>query len=73
MDFVRSVAGVKTNCPLGPRHQINVVSSFLDADIIYGHTLSTAKRLRTFNGGKLKSTKMYRNIGKLCLHLRFKL
>ncbi|KAH7642873.1 peroxidase-like [Dermatophagoides farinae] len=63
MDFVRSTAGVKPNCPLGPRHQINVVSSFLDADCIYGGAISTTKRIREFNGGRLKSTKVYRQMG----------
>ncbi|KPM10364.1 oxidase/peroxidase-like protein, partial [Sarcoptes scabiei] len=63
MDFVRSTAGAKPNCPLGPRHQINVVSAFLDADIIYGRTLATSKRLRKFVGGKLRSTQTYRTIG----------
>ncbi|OTF77447.1 hypothetical protein BLA29_012125 [Euroglyphus maynei] len=67
MDFVRSTSGVKPNCPLGPRHQINVVSSFLDADCIYGGAISTTKRIREFTGGRLKSTKAYRQMG-MCIN-----
>lgn len=64
MDFVRIAAGVKPNCPLGPRHQANTVTSFIDAEFVYGNTQSTSKRLRAFKGGLMKSTPAYRNIGK---------
>ncbi|KAJ6223481.1 hypothetical protein RDWZM_002026 [Blomia tropicalis] len=63
MDFVRSMPGVKPNCLLGPRHQINQVSSFIDANFVYGNAQSTTKRLREFVGGRLKTQVGYRNMG----------
>lgn len=64
MDFTRIMPGVKPNCPLGPRHQTNLVSSYIDASFVYGNTQSRMKRLRSFHGGKLKATSSYRSIGK---------
>ena len=63
MDFLRSMPGVKPNCPLGPRSQQNSISSFLDANFIYGSTQEVASRLREFEGGRLKTSPIYREIG----------
>lgn len=63
MDFVRTMPGVKPNCLLGPRHQINQVSSYIDASQVYGNAQSTTKRLREFNGGRMKVQAGYRNMG----------
>jgi len=37
------------------REQINNLTPFLDAGIVYGSTESEAKELRLFSGGKLRS------------------
>lgn len=63
MDFLRSLAGVKPNCPLGPRSQQNSISSYIDANFIYGSTQEVASRLREFNGGRLKSSALYKEYG----------
>ena len=39
-----------------PRHQINAVTAFLDGSHIYGSDIDTAADLRTFSGGKLKTS-----------------
>lgn len=63
MDFVRSLGGPKPNCPLGPKSQINSISSFIDANFVYGSSQDVANRLREFVGGRLKTTPLYRDLG----------
>nr|WP_235908656.1 peroxidase family protein [Roseiconus nitratireducens] len=40
--------------PSNPRQQINQITSYLDASMVYGSDLETANRLRSFEGGRLK-------------------
>lgn len=47
----------------GPRNTMNVITSTLDANFIYGASKDTADKLRTFNGGLLKSNPVHRHIG----------
>lgn len=58
LDYVRSLAAVRPGCNLGQRDQLNLVSSYLDGSTIYGSSEEQARNLRTFKGGKLKSTKL---------------
>jgi hypothetical protein len=55
--FQRSVfdAGTGTSTS-NPRQQINAVTSYLDLSNIYGSTQVVADALRTFSGGRLKSS-----------------
>jgi hypothetical protein len=39
-----------------PRQQVNVNTSFIDLSQVYGSTLDVSNALRTFSGGKLKSS-----------------
>jgi len=41
--------------PGNPRQQVNVVSSFLDASMVYGADEATARALRSGSGGRLKT------------------
>ncbi|XP_029825963.1 chorion peroxidase [Ixodes scapularis] len=63
LDFARILAGLRPSCTLGPRSQMNTLSSFIDAGFVYGGTQEIASRLREFSGGRLKSTPLYRDLG----------
>lgn len=49
--------------PIGPRSHLNLISSVLDANWVYGSDKETADRLRAFEGGLLKSTPLFREHG----------
>lgn len=53
-EFVRSGSAVRTGCSLGPREQMNQVTSFIDASTIYGSTSQETSVLREWEGGRLK-------------------
>ena len=67
MEYVRSSPTIRVGCTLGPREQINQVTSFLDASTVYGSSEEEAKSLRLFSDGLLrgqtisKSNKKKRN------------
>ncbi|KAI1303198.1 Peroxidasin -like protein [Halotydeus destructor] len=61
MEYVRTCPALKMGCTLGPREQINQVSSFLDGSTIYGSSEEEAQSLRTFKGGEIKSQRVTRN------------
>ncbi|RWS24268.1 chorion peroxidase-like protein, partial [Leptotrombidium deliense] len=58
MEYVRSCPAVKVGCVLGPREQINQVTSFVDASTIYGSSEEESYLLRLFEGGELKSQRV---------------
>jgi len=39
-----------------PREQVNLITAFLDASMVYGSDSETAASLRTFSGGKMKTS-----------------
>lgn len=63
MEFVRSSAGLREYCRLGPRITENAQSSYIDASFLYGADLVTAVRLRSFRRGLLKTNPHFRNNG----------
>jgi hypothetical protein len=55
MSFTRSAAAARYfDCYLGPREQLNLQSSFVDLDHIYGNSYSTSKKVRSFKNGLLR-------------------
>lgn len=57
MNVINSYFGISlmfSPCIVGPREQLNQVSSYLDASVVYGNTEDLANRLRTFQKGELK-------------------
>ncbi|XP_050718899.1 peroxidase-like [Eriocheir sinensis] len=60
---VRSVPGVRYGCKLGPRSQINQITSFLDANWVYGSEGGHAGNLRLHRGGLMKSLPVFREFG----------
>lgn len=55
MHFMRSSAGLQPGCSLGPIQPINKISSFIDGNVVYGASIKTSQRLRTYQGGQLRS------------------
>ncbi|CAH0385310.1 unnamed protein product [Bemisia tabaci] len=55
MEFVRSLPAARPECNFGPREQMNQISGYLDASMIYGSTFDTQQRLRLFRGGRLRA------------------
>ncbi|KAK4296820.1 hypothetical protein Pmani_030713 [Petrolisthes manimaculis] len=53
-EYVRSGTAPRTGCTLGPREQVNQVTSFIDASAVYGSSKEEADELRAFSGGLLK-------------------
>ena len=52
MEFVRSSPASRSDCSLGPRDQINQITSYLDASNIYGSTKDEQDSLRLGRFGK---------------------
>lgn len=63
MEFVRSATSLKPDCKLGPRTQLNLISSVLDANMVYGSDKDTADKLRAFNYGLLKTAPIFKEYG----------
>lgn len=55
LDYVRSMAAIRPGCNLGPRDQLNLVSSYLDGSVIYGSSEAQMRQLRSFSGGRLRA------------------
>ena len=49
MNFVRTEAGLRYNCRLGPREQFNEISAVLDAGTVYSNVPERLESLRYTN------------------------
>ncbi len=59
MNFVRSHAGLRYNCRLGPRESFNQITSFLDAGTTYSNLEEKQKLLREYEGGRLRMLPLF--------------
>lgn len=67
LEFVRSSPTSHVGCSLGPRDQINQVTSFIDASAIYGSSEKEEDDLRMFRNGKgILSCQLASSVFKYC-------
>ncbi|XP_040568625.2 LOW QUALITY PROTEIN: salivary peroxidase/catechol oxidase [Lepeophtheirus salmonis] len=59
MEFVRSSPSARLGCTLGPREQVNQITSFLDGSNVYGSSEDDEKSLRLYISGKLRYTDLH--------------
>ncbi|KAK2721110.1 hypothetical protein QYM36_003402 [Artemia franciscana] len=62
-EFARSTASLKYQCKLGPRSQIDEITSVIDMNFAYGSSKGRADRLRLFEGGLMKTLPVFRKYG----------
>ena len=57
IDTMRSAFDKSTGTDArNPRQQVNLITAFMDASMVYGSNSETAASLRTFTGGKMKTS-----------------
>ncbi|CAK9296965.1 unnamed protein product [Gordionus sp. m RMFG-2023] len=54
MNAVRSLPALRTDCKIGPREQMNQVSSYLDGSVLYGSIIEDNLALRDASTPKMK-------------------
>jgi len=59
IDFIRSSPAPRQNCALGPRDQVNQITSYLDGSNLYGSSAGEQHRLRLLSKGKLRYTDLH--------------
>ncbi|XP_022249462.1 peroxidase-like isoform X2 [Limulus polyphemus] len=63
MDFKRLEAGQRPGCTLGPRAHINLDSSPIDGNFVYGSTEEVARKLRLGKGGLMRVWDVFSEYG----------
>lgn len=59
MNFVRSQAGLRYNCRLGPREQFNEISATIDAGTVYSNVPERLESLRLYKKGLMKTLPVF--------------
>ena len=59
MNFVRSEAGLRSSCRLGPREQFNEISAAIDANTVYSNDPERLRSLRVLKKGLLKTLPVF--------------
>lgn len=59
MNFVRSQAGLRYNCRLGPREQFNEISATIDAGTVYSNVPEKLEMLRLYKNGLMKTLPVF--------------
>lgn len=62
-EFKRSLAGLRPGCSLGPRTQLNTITSFIDLSFVYGSSRSMMNSLRQTERGLLEMWNLFREEG----------
>lgn len=62
-EFKRSLAGVRPGCTLGPRTQINTITSFIDVSFVYGSSRTMMNSLRHTERGLLDMWDLFEEQG----------
>ncbi|XP_060527405.1 peroxidase-like isoform X2 [Cylas formicarius] len=57
LNFVRSIPAIRADCTFGAADQVNQATHYLDGSQIYGSSERKSASLRTFAGGKLRTSK----------------
>ncbi|KAJ9601338.1 hypothetical protein L9F63_000476, partial [Diploptera punctata] len=63
MNMLRSLAGVRDDCRLGPRVQTNTATAYIDGNFLYGSNIRLADELRLLKGGRLKTLAAFSDLG----------
>ncbi|XP_069705642.1 peroxidase-like isoform X2 [Periplaneta americana] len=63
MNMLRSLAGVRDDCRLGPRVQTNTATAYIDGNFVYGPNVRLADELRLLKGGRLKTLPAFSDLG----------
>lgn len=59
MHLVRNSPSPRSGCSLGHREQMNTLTHVIDGSMVYGSSRERSRLLRTFRGGKLKTSRIH--------------
>ncbi|XP_075210101.1 salivary peroxidase/catechol oxidase-like [Lycorma delicatula] len=63
ISILRSLAGARSDCRLGSRVQINSLTSYMDANFVYGSSYRKADSIRELQGGFMKTVDLFKSLG----------
>ena len=63
MHFVRSNAGLRPDCRLGPRETLNRITSVLDGNTVYSNDPASLASIRLYRGGRMRTLPVFKDMG----------